>query len=233
MQEHCLMLLPSNKMTKLQLKITPELHDYIVANSLCEPPIVRALRDETARMLMSAMQTPPEETQFITQLLTLTGAKRMLEVGVFTGYTTLWAALTMPHDAEIVACDVDDEWPSVGRRFWQQAGIDHKIDLRIAPALQTLEQMLDSDYANYFDFMYIDADKENYMNYYELGIRLVRRGGLIAIDNVLWGGSVVDVQNQGRDAQAIRALNSFVCHDHRVSSTILPLGDGLTLAIRK
>nr|ARR97035.1 SphB [Herpetosiphon sp. B060] len=221
-------------MAKASLNLTDQLYEYLLQHSLREPELVRELREETARMLMYAMQTPPEETQFIAWLLTLTNAKRMLEIGTFTGYTTLWAALTMPDDAKIVACDVADKWVNVGKKYWQQAGVAHKIDLRIAPALQTLDQLLQNHFANYFDFVYIDADKENYWNYYERALMLVRPGGIIGIDNVLWGGSVVNELNQSADVKAIREFNQRLHQDQRIAAMSLhPIGDGLTLVIRK
>jgi predicted O-methyltransferase YrrM len=219
--------------TKRTLDLSETLYDYLLNNSLREPNIVRELREETNSMRMSAMQTPPEETQFITWLLQLIHAKRMLEIGIFTGYTTLWSALTMPEDGRIIACDVDEKWTSLGKRYWKIAGVASKIDLRIAPALQTLDQLLVEHYANYFDFVYIDADKENYWNYFERSLLLVRPGGIVGIDNVLWGGSVVNEQNQGSDVCAIRELNARLHHDERISLCMHPIGDGLTLAIRK
>lgn len=219
--------------TKRTLDLSETLYDYLLNNSLREPNIVRELREETNNMHMSAMQTPPEETQFIAWLLQLINAKRMLEIGTFTGYTTLWSALTMPDDGRIIACDVDEKWTSLGKRYWKMAGVASKIDLRIAPALQTLDQLLADHYANYFDFVYIDADKENYWNYFERALVLVRPGGIVGIDNVLWGGSVVNEQNQGSDVRAIRELNARLHRDERISLCMHPIGDGLTLTIRK
>lgn len=220
-------------LTKKSLGLSETLHKYVLNNSLREPNIARELREETELLPMSAMQTSPEEAQFIVWLLQLINAKRMLEIGTFTGYTTLWSALTLPADGRIIACELHEEWTLLGKRYWKMAGVASKVDLRIAPALQTLDQLLAEHYANYFDFVYIDADKTNYWNYFERALLLARPGGIIGIDNVLWGGGVVDEQQQDSDVCAIREFNARLYRDERVNLSMLPMSDGLTLAIRR
>ncbi|MBY7740353.1 class I SAM-dependent methyltransferase [Paenibacillus polymyxa] len=222
-----------DNMGKRTLNLTDELYNYLLSVSLKEPQPAQKLREETNRMLLSAMQSPPEESQFIALLLKWIGAKRVLEIGTFTGYTTLLMGLAMPSNGRIITCDIDDRWPNMGRRFWEEAGVDCKIDFRLAPALETMDNLLSGDYANYFDFIFIDADKENYCNYYERAIRMVRPGGMIGVDNVLWGGSVINVQNQGPDTRGIREINKRIYQDDRVSMSMLPIGDGLTIAMRE
>ncbi len=220
-------------MGKRALNFTDELYDYLLCNSLREPPVLQALREETNRMKMSAMQSPPEQCQFIALMLQILGAKNVLEVGTFVGYSTLWAAMSMSEDGRIIACDIDEKWTSVGKRYWQEAGLAHKIDLRIAPAIETLDKLIDEGAADSFDFVFIDADKESYWDYYERALVLVRREGVIAIDNVLWGGSVINLDNQSSDACAIRQFNSRIHKDNRVNMVMLNIGDGLTLATRR
>lgn len=220
-------------MPKNYLPMTDDLYAYLVANSLREPAVARALRTETDRMRMSAMASPPEQSQFVALVAQLMGARRCLEIGAFTGYTTLWLALATPPDSKIVCCDITEEWLSIGRPYWAQAKVDHKIDLRIAPALQTLETLANTGYQNLFDLVFIDADKESYPAYYEKSLQLVRPGGIVIVDNVLWGGSVINAANQSRDARAVRQLNEQIMHDDRVAVSMLPFGDGLTLAVRR
>ena len=217
---------------KSYLTVDEELYQYVQSVSLREPDLLLKQREEVTRLSMSAMQTPPEEAQFIAWLVQLTSAKRIIEVGVFAGYTTLWMAMALPEDGLILACDIDEDWTSIGRRYWQAAGVDYKIDLRLAPALDTLKNLLVEERYNYYDLIYIDADKENYIKYYEHALKLVRPGGLIAIDNVLWGGSVANSTNQGKDACTLRALNARLYHDPRVTISMLTIGDGLTLLIK-
>lgn len=220
-------------LTTRALVLPEKLYTYVLNNSLREPDIVRELREETARLPKSVMLTPPEETQFLVWLLRLINAKRMLEIGTFTGYTTLWSALTLPDDGHIVTCDVNEQWTLLGMHYWKMAGVASKIDLRLAPALQTLDQLLAEHSQNSFDFVYIDADKENYWNYFERSLLLLRPGGIIGIDNVLWGGSVANEQDQGSDVCAVRELNARLHQDERITLSMLTLGDGLTLAMRK
>jgi len=209
------------------------LYDYCLSVSSREPDILRQLRQETARHPMAAMQVSPEQGQFMALLIQLLGARKTLEIGTFTGYSSLWVALALPPDGKVVACDVSEEWTLMARRYWQQAGVMAKIDLHLAPALDTLAKLLASGQANTFDFAFIDADKENYLNYYEQSLQLVRPGGLIAIDNVLWSGRVADPQVQDKSTVAIRAFNQALHADERISLSLVPIGDGLTLALKR
>lgn len=220
-------------MSNRTIQVTDALYQYILDVSSREHDTLAALRAETARMPRAGMQISPEQGQFMALLVRLLGAKKTLEVGTFTGYSALAVALALPADGQVEACDVSDEWTSVGRRYWQQAGVAEKITLRLGPAADTLQSLLDAGETGTFDFAFIDADKVNYDRYYELAIRLVRPGGLIAIDNVLWGGSVIDPADQDEDTVAIRALNEKLHRDERVDLSLLPLGDGLTLARKR
>jgi caffeoyl-CoA O-methyltransferase len=180
------------------------------------------------------MQIGAEQGQFMSLLVRLIGAKRTLEVGTFTGYSALTVALALPADGQVIACDVSEEWTSIGRRYWQRAGVAHKIDLRIAPGNETLAKLVaDHSQHNSFDFAFIDADKSNYGSYYEYCIQLVRPGGLIAVDNVLWSGGVIDPSDQRPDTLAIRALNAKLHDDERVDVSLVPIGDGLMLARKR
>jgi caffeoyl-CoA O-methyltransferase len=178
------------------------------------------------------MQIAPEQGQFMALLVRLTQAKKALEIGVFTGYSSLSIALALPPDGTLTACDVSEEYTAIARRYWQQAGVNDKISLHIAPALDTLEQLLATGQAETFDFVFIDADKQNYLNYYESSLQLVRRGGLIVIDNVLWDGAVADPQNQEPTTLAIRQLNQKLRDDTRIDLSLVPIADGLTLALK-
>ncbi len=220
-------------MSKKTLGLDNQLYDYLLSSSLREPEILRRLREETATHHYAMMQISPEQGQFMALLVQLMGAKKTLEVGVFTGYSSLCVALALPPDGKIIACDVSEEFTSVARRYWQEAGVADKIDLRIAPALETLDRLLAQGEAQTFDFAFVDADKSNYDGYYERSLQLVRPGGLIAIDNVLWSGRVADPQVQDKSTQAIRAFNQKLHHDERVSLSLVPIADGLTLAIKR
>jgi len=209
------------------------LYDYLTDVSLRESELLRRLREETARQPMGHMQISPEQGQFMALLVQLMGARRALEVGVFTGYSALAVARALPEEGQLVACDVSEEWTAVARRYWAEAGMDHKIDLRLAPALDTLDQLIAEGQAGTFDFAFIDADKGNYLPYYEHALQLLRPGGMIAVDNVLWHGSVADPEDQEPDTQAIRAFNRHVHGDERVALSLVPIGDGLTLALKR
>ena len=182
---------------------------------------------------MAGMLVSAEQGQFMQLLVKALGIRRAIEIGVYTGYSSLCVALAMPDDGRIIACDVSEEWTSVARRFWEQAGVAHKIELRLAPAQETLDILLANDLANSFDFAFIDADKTSYKDYYERALELIRPGGLVAIDNTLWNGAVADESNQTDDTRAIRELNTFVHADERVDMCLLPVGDGLTLALKR
>ncbi|WP_421656709.1 class I SAM-dependent methyltransferase [Leptothermofonsia sp. ETS-13] len=214
------------------LNLSDRLYDYLLSVSLREPEVLAELRQETAQLPMSIMQIAPEQGQFMALLIQLIGAKKALEVGVFTGYSSLCVALAMPPEGKLVACDISEEYTAIAKRYWQKAGVANKIDLRIAPALETLDHLLASGQANTFDFAFIDADKKNYPNYYEQALQLVRPGGLIAIDNVLWSGRVADPADQDSSTTAIRAFNQKLHQDERVRISLLPIADGLTLAMK-
>ncbi|MBE8967001.1 class I SAM-dependent methyltransferase [Nostocales cyanobacterium LEGE 12452] len=220
-------------MPKQSIGLDNQLYNYLLSVSLREPEILKKLRQETANHPRSGMQISPEQGQFMSLLVQLIGAKKTLEVGVFTGYSSLSVALALPADGKIIACDVSEEFTAIARRYWQEAGVADKIDLRLAPALETLDRLLATGQAETFDFGFIDADKENYDGYYERSLQLIRPGGLIAIDNVLWSGQVADEQNQDESTQAIRALNEKLHYDERITLSLVPIADGLTLAIKR
>ena len=213
--------------------VDPKVMDYIGSHSLRESALLAELRAETARLPEAMMQVPPEEGQFLALLVQATGAKRCLEIGTFTGYSALAVALALPADGRITCCDVSEAWTGMARRYWERAGVAAKIDLRIAPALQTIEALLAGGDAGQFDFVFIDADKPNYLAYFEGALKLVRRGGIIAFDNTLWSGAVADANDQSDNTRALRALNDALHRDERVSLSMLPLGDGVTLALKR
>ena len=220
-------------MSERTLNLDPALYGYLLNHSVREHPALRELREATAAMPHAGMQISPEQGQFMALLVRLVNAKRTLEIGVFTGYSAMSVALALPSDGKIVACDVSEEWTAVARKHWANAGVAAKIDLRLAPALQTLDKLIADGAAGTFDFAFIDADKTNYLAYYERCLTLVRRGGLIAVDNTLWSGAVADPRNGERDTLAIRAFNDALHHDERVDLSLLPVGDGLTLALKR
>jgi predicted O-methyltransferase YrrM len=208
------------------------IYEYLISNSLREPEILRRLREETAVLPRAGMQISPEHGQFMALIIQLMGARRTLEVGVFTGYSSLAVALALPSGGKIVACDVSEEYTSVARKYWKEAGVDHMIDLRLAPALETLRGLI-SQGEHGFDFAFIDADKTSYEGYYECALELLRPGGLIMIDNVLWSGRVADPKENDPDTVALRALNKKLHSDSRISLSMLPLSDGVTLALKR
>ncbi len=220
-------------MASRRTEITDKVYDYLVANSVREPPVLARLREETATMPMAIMQITPEQGQFMALLVELIGARRTLEVGTFTGYSALSVALALPADGRVVACDISEEFTAVARRYWAEAGVADKIDLRLGPAEETLDALIAEGLSGAFDFMFIDADKQGYDAYYERGLALLRPGGLIAIDNVLWHGAVADPDNQEEETRAIRALNRKVQADERVGISLVPIGDGLMLARKR
>lgn len=220
-------------MTKKTLGLDDRLHAYFLSVSGRESDILRSLREETAAHSLSRMQIAPEQGQFMALLVQLLGATKTLEIGVFTGYSSLAVALALPPRGKIVACDINEDYTAVARSYWQRAGVANKIDLRIAPALETLDRLIESGEAGTFDFAFIDADKQNYDNYYERTLQLVRVGGLIAVDNVLWGGQVADPTVEDANTKAIRALNAKLVEDDRISLSVVPIADGLTLALKR
>jgi predicted O-methyltransferase YrrM len=220
-------------MSNRSISLTDSLYDYMLSVSLREPDLLLQLREETSQDTAARMQISPEQGQFMALLVKLTGARRCLEVGVFTGYSSLVTALAMPDDGQIVACDVSEKWTAVARRYWRKAGIEHKIDLHLRPALETLEALLAGGQAGRFDLAFIDADKERYLQYYERCLQLLRAGGLVVLDNTLWSGKVADPEVSDRDTNAIRHLNEALLSDERVDLSMVPIGDGLTLARKR
>lgn len=220
-------------MSNKHLGVSDQLYQYLQGVSLRDTEILQQLREETSRQPMSMMQIAPEQGQFMAFLVRLIGAKKALEVGVFTGYSSVVVALALPEDGKLIACDVSEEYTSIARRYWEKAGVAHKIELYIAPALETLENLLAKGEADSFDFAFIDADKGNYENYYEQALKLVRPGGLIAVDNVLWGGKVGDPQVQDNQTKKIRAFNEKLYQDQRIHLSLVPIADGLTLALKR
>jgi predicted O-methyltransferase YrrM len=208
-------------------------YQYLVNTSVRETDVARRLREETQKLPQAQMQIGPDQGQFLQLLVQLIQAKKTLEVGVFTGYSSLWVAMGLPEDGRIVACDVSEEYTSTARRYWKEAGLDQKIDLQLRPALETLDELLAKGNAETFDFVFIDADKTNYDNYYERSLSLVRRRGLIAIDNTIWSGRVANPAETDADTVAIRKLNEKLHRDERVALSMLTVGDGLTLAMKR
>ena len=220
-------------MTARTLPLDDRLQRYVAAHGVRETTLQRELRRITQRMPRASMQIGAVQGALLQVLVRATGARRCLEIGTFTGYSALAVALALPRDGRIVCCDVSEEWTAIARRYWKRAGVAAKVDLRIAPALETLAALLKQGKAGKFDFAFIDADKANYANYYERCLKLVRRGGLIAVDNTLWGGSVVDRRDKTVDTRAIRAFNRKLIRDRRVDIALVPVGDGLSLAVRR
>jgi len=219
-------------MSTATIILDKKLREYLLNVSVKESEILRELREETAQMEYSAMQISPEQGAFMSFLVELIQAKRTLEIGVFTGYSALVVAMALSEDGIVTACDVSEEWANVGMKYWKKAQVEDKIDLRIAPALKTLDQLLSEGKQGTYDFSFIDADKIEYQGYFDKSLELLRIGGLIAIDNVLWGGSVIDDSIQDSSTKAIREFNENLSSDSRVSISMVPIGDGLTLACK-
>lgn len=217
-------------MSRQTTPLTDSLHRYLLEYSLREHPALKRLRKETARLAQANMQIAPEQGQFLQMLVRLSGARQCLEIGTFTGYSSLAMALSLPSDGNILTCDLSEEWTAMARRYWQEAGVDHQIRLELGKASTTLEFLLKHGGTGQFDFAFIDADKKNYSAYYESCLRLVRPGGLIAVDNTLWGGSVADPSVHDSDTVAIRDFNRRLRDDPRIDLSLVPIGDGLTLA---
>lgn len=213
--------------------MTDMLYEYAVAVGLREPELFRQLRDETSKLADGEMQIAPEQGPLLAMLVQMLGAKNCLEIGTFTGYSSLWVASVLPRDGKLICCDVSEEFTALARKYWALTGMAGKIDLRLGPALQTLEGLLISGWAGRFDYAFIDADKVHYDNYYEACLKLLRPGGLIAIDNTLWDGKVADAKVTDPDTIAIRALNQKIHGDERVSLSFLPFADGLTLVLKR
>jgi predicted O-methyltransferase YrrM len=220
-------------MSTRTIGLDERLHGYLLDHSLREPEALARLRAETAQHPKVNMQISPEQGQFMALLVKLMGARDCIEVGVFTGYSSLAVALALPPDGRIVACDLNEEYTAVARRHWAEAGVQGKIELRLSPAGDTLAAMLAAGEAGRYDFAFVDADKEGYAGYYEQLLELLRPGGLIAVDNTVWGGSVADPDDQDADTLAIRAFNAALHGDQRVDLSLVPIGDGLTLARKR
>ena len=225
--------LSPNPMSNRSISLTDSLYDYLLSVSLREPDRLLKLREETAADPAARMQISPEQGQFMGLLARLMGARRCLEIGVFTGYSSLAIALALPDDGRIVACDVSEKWTSVARRYWAAAGVAHKIDLRLATAMDTLDRLIAAGEAGTFDFAFIDADKENYVGYYERALQLLRPGGLVVADNTLWSGRFADPENVEADTVALRHFNELLHGDSRVDLSLVPIGDGLSLARKR
>ena len=221
-------------MSNTSLNLTEALAAYLREVAVREPPVLARLREHTQTgVRAAAMQITPEQGAFMRMLMGMLGARRVLEIGVYTGYSSIAMALGLPGDGRITACDTSTEWTDIARRYWREAGVEDKIDLHVRPALETLDALLADGAAGSYDFAFIDADKTNYDNYYERCLELLRAGGVIGIDNVLWGGQVVDAADTGESTEAIRALNRKIGGDERVEVCMLPIGDGLTLARKR
>jgi predicted O-methyltransferase YrrM len=220
-------------MRRNSITLTEELEDYIAGVSLREPDVLRRLREETAAVPMAGMQIAPDQGQLMALLARLVGARRCLEVGTFTGYSALVVALAVPADGRVITCDVDAKMTAIAKRYWADAGVAGKIELRLVPALETLDRLLAEGASGSFDFAFIDADKTNYDGYYERALKLLRAGGLMVIDNVLWSGAVADPKRNDADTAALRALNRKLHGDERIDLSLLPLADGITLARKR
>ncbi len=220
-------------MANKTIGISDELAAYVVEVGTREPDVLARLREETAAIPEHGMQVAPEEGAFLGLLVELVGARRCIEVGTFTGYSSTAVALALPEDGRLVCCDVSEEWTSLARKYWDEAGVAGKIDLHIAPAAETLDRLLADGEEAAYDFAFVDADKTGYDGYYERLLRLVRPGGLIALDNTLWGGAVLDQDAEAEDTRAIQALNAKLATDERITLCLLPVADGVTLARRR
>jgi predicted O-methyltransferase YrrM len=219
-------------MCRVYTPITDELADYVRQVTLREPPALRKLRDETEDHPQASLQTSPEQGQFLHLMARLVGARRILEIGVFMGYSSTWMALALPLGGKVVACDRSEEYTARARQTWREAGVEDRVDLRLGPALDTVKGLLANGEAASYDMAFIDADKTNYANYYECALELLRPGGLIAIDNVLWHGAVVDPTEHSADCEAVRAFNLKLHVDQRIAISLATIGDGLTLACK-
>lgn len=220
-------------MSRVQTSITEELADYIRRVTVREPPVLKRQREETSSHPRASMQISPEQGQFLSFLAQLTGSRKTIEVGVFLGYSSIWVAQALPADGKIVACDISAEHTAIARRYWRLAGVEGKIDLRLGPALDSLDALIAEGQAGRFDFVFIDADKTNYDNYYERALTLLRPGGVVAADNALCHGEVIDPPEDHADARAVAAFNRKLASDDRVWPTLVPIGDGFMLALKR
>lgn len=219
-------------MSRQSLQLDDQVYDYLLSNSLHESQLLKELREETAKHPMARMQIAPEQGQFFSFLIKALNVKKAIEIGVFTGYSSLSIAMAMPKDGKLIACDIDPEIAKIAVQYWNKAEVANKIELRIGPAIKTLDSLLDDNKENSFDFSFIDAHKAEYIDYYERLLKLTRPGGIIAIDNVLWSGNVAKLDKQDEDTVAIRDFNQYVYKDNRVFISMIPVADGITLAIK-
>jgi predicted O-methyltransferase YrrM len=220
-------------MTRSTLLLDDRLQAYVLANSLREHPALARLRAQTAALAYADMQIAPEQGQLMALLVELTGARLVLEIGCFTGYSALAMALALPPEGRLITLDVNRDWSEIGRQAWREAGVEGRIEVRIGLALESLDAMLADGAADSFDLIFVDADKKSYPDYYERALRLVRPGGLILLDNVLWGGAVADPDDREHQTTTLRALNAALHRDERISLSLLPIADGLTLARKR
>ena len=220
-------------MSNRTLSIDDRTYDYLCDVSINESELLHQLREETAQLEYSVMQISPEQGQFMSLLIKLMGVKRAIEIGTFTGYSSICVATAMPEDGKLICCDISPQWTSIAEKYWALAKLEEKIDLYTQPAQQTLQMLLDDGAERSFDFIFIDADKQNYITYYEMALRLLRKGGIIAVDNTLWSGAVADPDNIEPGTRAIRRFNDMVKEDKRVSTSLLTIGDGLTLILKE
>lgn len=215
------------------IELTPNLYQYLLDVSVRESEIAQALRQETSTLPRGRMQSSPEQANFLALLVKLINAKYIIEVGTFTGYATLHMAIAMADDGKIITCDINEETVAIGQRYWQKAGVEHKINYQIAPAIETIASLLEHDCAERFDLAFIDANKTKYPDYFDLCLQLIRPGGLIIFDNVLWKGKVIDSDHQDNMTKGIRELNAKLYKDERIDISLVPISDGLFLVRKK
>lgn len=220
-------------MSNRTLAIDDRIYDYMLSVSLREPALQKQLREETAAIEYSEMQIAPEQGQFMTLLVSLLGVKRALEIGTYTGYSSISIALGLPRGGSLVCCDDNEEWTAMAKKYWRLNAVDDRVELRLGNGVDTLQQMIDGGEAGSFDFVFLDADKQNYPRYYEQSLTLLRDGGLLTVDNTLWGGGAADPENTAPGTRAMRRFNEMVRNDPRVDISLVPIGDGLTFARKR